>query len=162
MALATQGSSDSFTKRFSADRPAELGFAERVIAWATDRKLGRQWTSADQVDTLTCRATIGLRKHKILTLETNGLVWILIGQLLSDFPSPDPATKERFQKHLADRLKKVAGGNTLTTPYKSKASWRLCDTDLQAFLGVADWMLEELKKTHSTTVANHAAHRARI
>jgi len=161
MALATQGSSDSFTKRFAADRPADLGFAARVIAWATDRKLARQWTSAGEIDTLTCRATIGQRKLKILTLETNGLVWILFGQLLSDFPSPEPATKERFLKQLSDRLKKVAGGTTLTTPYKSKASWRLGDTDLTAFLGVADWMLEDLRKTHNTTVANHAAHRAR-
>ena len=162
MAITTQGSSDSFTKRFVADRPADLGFAERVIAWATDRKLGRQWTSSDEIDTLTCRATIGQRKLKILTMETNGLVWILFGQVLSDFPSPEPATKERFHKHLADRLKKVAGGTTLTTPYKSKASWRLCDTDLPAFLGVTDWMLEELKKIHTTTVALHAANRARM
>ena len=162
MALSTQGSPDSFTQRLVADRPSDRGFAERIIGWATDRKLSRQWTSASGVDTVTCRATIGLNKHKILAVETNGLVWILFGQLLAAFPSPDPVKKEQFHKQLTDRLKKVAGGNTLKTTYKSKASWRLCDTDLQAFLGVADWMLDQLKKTHSTTVATHAANRARI
>lgn len=161
MALTTPGSVDTFKRRFLADRPGEAGFAEQVIAWAMSRHLVRKWSSAAAMDTLTCQATIGQYKHKILALQTNGLIWILFDQLLSGFPSGDATVKARFHKQLADRLGKIPGGNSLPTAYKSKASWRLSDMNVPAFLGVADWMLSDLQKTHEATVALHASNRTR-
>jgi len=161
MAATTQGSADLFKQRFLADRPAEAGLADRVIAWATAKHLLRKWSSAGTVDSLTCRAVVGQYEHKILTLETNGLVWVLFGQLLSGFPNPDPKAREKFHQQLCARLGKIPGGNSPSADYKSKASWRLGDMDLPAFLAVADWLLVELQKTHETTVALHAANRAR-
>ena len=161
MAITTQGSAETFKRRFLADRPSEAGFADQVIAWATSRHLVRGWTSAGEIDTLTCRATIGQYKHKILTLQTNGLIWMLFSQLLAVFPSSDTEMKARFQKQLSDRLGKVPGGNSLPTAYKSKASWRLADMNLPVFLGVTDWVLGELERTHDAAVALHASNRAR-
>ena len=161
MAITTQGSAETFKRRFLADRPSDAALAEQVIAWATSRHLVRGWTSAAEIDTLTCRATIGQYKHKILTLQTNGLIWILFSQLLAVFPGSDTAMKARFQKQLSDRLGKIPGGNSLPATYKSKASWRLADMDLPAFLGVTDWALGELKRTHDAAVALHASNRAR-
>ena len=161
MAVTTQGSAATFKTRLLAERPAEAGFAEQVIAWATSRHLVRKWSSAGEIDTLTCQATIGQYKHKILTLQTNGLIWILFDQLVSGFPSKEATLKARFRKQLCDRLGKIPGGNSLPTAYKAKASWRLADMNLPAFLGVTDWMLGDLHKTHEATVALHAANRAR-
>src|SRR5258706_14005030 len=161
MAKTTQGSAETFRKRLLADRPSDVGFAEHVIAWATSRHLVRGWTSAGEIDTLTCRATIGQYKHKILTLQTNGLIWILFSQLLSVFPSPDTTMRARFHKQLSDRIGKIPGGKSLPARYKSKASWRLAAMELPAFLGVTDWVLGELNRTHDTAVALHASNRAR-
>jgi hypothetical protein len=161
MPNATKGSIEAFRARLLADRPADMEFAEQVITWAINKPLARRWSSASEVDSLTCRATIGLQDHKILTLETNGLVWILFTQLLSTFPSSDATTKKGFHKHLVGRLGKIPGGNTAPGSYKAKASWRLSDTDLPAFLEVADWIVLEVKKAQVTAVALHAAKRAR-
>jgi len=161
MVTATESSAESFKQRFSTNRPADLGLAEQVIEWATNKRLIRRWHTAGEIDTLTCKATVGLESHKVLVLGTDGLVWILFNQLLSRFPSSDVAVKERFHKQLAQRLGKIAGGNTLPTAYKSKASWRLSDMDLPAFLGVTDWILSELRTSHANAVALHAANRAR-
>ena len=161
MPTATKGSLEAFKARLLADRPADMGIAEQVITWAINKPLARRWSSDSEIDTLTCRATIGLQDHKILALETNGLVWILFTQLLSTFPSSDETTKKAFHKHLVERLGKIPGGNTHPGSYKSKASWRLSDTDLRAFLGVADWIVLEVKKAHVTAVAFHAAKRSR-
>src|ERR1044071_6912745 len=98
MALTTPGSVDTFKRRFLADRPGEAGFAEQVIAWAMSRHLVRKWSSAAAMDTLTCQATIGQYKHKILALQTNGLIWILFDQLLAVFPGSDTATRRSEER----------------------------------------------------------------
>jgi hypothetical protein len=161
MPNATKGSLEAFKARLLAERPADIGSAEQLITWAINKPLARRWSSASDIDSLTCRATIGLQDHKILTLETNGLVWILFNQLLSTFPGSDATAKTGFHKHLVGRLGKIPGGNTAPGSYKSKASWRLGDTDLRAFLEVADWIVVEVRKAHVATVALHAAKRAR-
>lgn len=160
MPSTTKGSLEAFKARLLADRPADMGLAEQVITWAINKPLARRWTSGSEIDTLTCRTTIGQQDHKILTLETNGLVWILFNQLLSTFPSSDSAIRQGFHKQLVARLGTIPGGNTLPASYKSKASWRLRDMDLRSFLEVGDWIVLELKKAHVTAVALHAANRA--
>lgn len=126
------------------------------------RKLQRRWSSAGTVDSLTCFAVIGQYKHKILTLETNGLVWILVGQVMAAVPGTDPKAKDAFHKQLCTRLGKVPGGNTVSPDYKAKAAWRLADTDLTAFLSAADWILDKLQSSHDQAVAVHAANRVKL
>lgn len=162
MLAATKGSREAFKARLLAERPADAELADRVITWAIDKPLSRKWSTASEIDTLTCRAMIGQQEHKILAMETSGLVWILFNQLISTFPSSDALVKETFRKHLTTKLGKIPGGNSTPANYKAKASWRLCDTDLRAFLEVGDWMVQELKKAHVASVALHAAKRARI
>lgn len=158
----TKGSREAFKARLLADRPADAASADQLITWAIEKPLGRTWSTATETDTLTCRATVGQQDHKFLALETNGVVWILVNQLLATFPTSDATVKEGFRKQLVTRLGKLPGGNTAPASYKSKVSWRLCDTDLRAFLAIGDWIVVELKKAHGVSVALHAAKRARI
>jgi hypothetical protein len=114
--------------------------------------LKRVYTTAPDMDSLMCHFKLGVLNHKILTLQTDGLVWILFKELAARFPSKDKAEKTRILTAFEARLSEVAGGASTPGEYATQAAWRLDQMDTPAFLGVLDWLLDQLALSYAKTL----------
>jgi hypothetical protein len=99
-----------------------------------------------------CRHRLGVQDHKIFTLETDGLVWILFKELAARFPSKDSSEKKRILTEFEARLSDMAGGASPHNDYATQAAWRLDRLDTQAFLGVLDWLVDQLNRSYALTL----------
>jgi hypothetical protein len=149
--LANRGvpsSEATFRTRLLADRPGDDAAVDRVTRWAKSHGLSRRWTSGTQLDTLVCHLKLGERRHKMLTLETGGLIWVLFGELSSSLPVRDAGQKAEFLAEVRGRMQAIPGAVSDAPGRATQAAWRLEAVDLTAFLATLDWLLENLRKQH--------------
>jgi hypothetical protein len=153
MAVERNSSADDFRRRFEADTPEAASQADALMKWARERGLRYRPRTGPTHDTLLCWLDLGVREHKIFQLETNGLVWILFGELERRYPSQDAGTRAVFREELHCRLEAVPGGRAAKGSRNGKASWRLTHTDLAALTSSLDRAIEQLRSGHQELLA---------
>ena len=147
----TPSNERAFRTRFHADRPNVTAVADSILAWATAKPLKRKYTTAPDQDSCMCRYKLGVQEHKVLTLETSGLVWILFEELAARFPTRDTAHKTRILAEFEARLSQVPG-RASSGSFATQAAWQLESIDTAAFLGVLDWLVDQLKSSYAETL----------
>ena len=148
MAVERNSTLEAFRARYETDSPEAAPAAMALVGWAKNRGLRNRPRTGPTHDTLLSWLDLGVGEHKILQLETNGLVWILFGELERRFPSKDARVRAAFREALHQRLETVNGGRAARGSRNGKASWRLQQTDLPALTGTLDWAIAQLRGGH--------------
>ena len=144
-----------FQHRFRADNSKVAAVAEDIINWAVTQKLKVRYTTAPDLDSAMGWRVLGVQEHKIFTLQTDGLVWILFKELASRFPLKDQTAKRAMLAEFEHRLSKVAGSATQPETYATQAAWRLEKIDAPAFIEVLDWLLEQIDVAYEGSLRKH-------
>ena len=143
----------AYEARSLAQRPDVASVTDSIIQWATARKLKLEYTTAPDLDSAMCRRRLGVQEHKIFTLQTNGLIWILFAELASRFPSEDEAEKATILQEFERQLALVPGGTSIPGEYGTQAAWRLDTMDWPAFFAALDWILAQLESSYNRVLA---------
>ena len=117
----------AFGDRQQLDRPADAATAAEIIAWARKRDLAVRWTTAPEMDSMTASLRLGVQEHKLLTLQTNGLVWVLVTQLSARLPILDEAVKTELIEDLRTRLLELPRAGQSSSGKGAKIAFRLED-----------------------------------
>jgi hypothetical protein len=150
----------AFRTRYEADHPEAASAARSLLHWANERSLSLTWRAGPTHDTALGFLKLGVHDHKVFTLETNGLVWVLFTELGRRFPSTTDGAKNAFLNGLRERLSKVSGGRARAGSQGAKASWKLEVTDVPALLSVLDWALADLRRHYAELLSSHRKHRS--
>jgi hypothetical protein len=132
--------------------PDVAAVAESIISWAATNKVKVHYTTAPDLDSAMGRRVLGVHAHKIFTLQTNGMVWILSRELASKFPSKGQEGKKLVLAEFERRLSAVAGGTSTPGQYGTQAAWRLEHLDSVAFFETLDWLLEQLQTGYAAVL----------
>jgi hypothetical protein len=159
VAVERNSSEAAFRARYEADHPEAAPPARGLLHWANERKLNLTWRAGPTHDTALGFLRLGVHDHKMFTLETNGLVWVLFTELGRRFPSTRDGAKDTFLEGFRERLARVAGGRAPAGSRGAKASWKLEQTDMPALQGVLDWAVGDLRKHYAELLAAHRRHR---
>ena len=144
----------AFGDRQELDRPADAAAAAEIIAWARKRNLAVRWTTAPEMDSMTASLRLGVQEHKLLTLQTNGLVWVLVTQLSARLPILDDAVKTELIEDLRTRLLELPRAGQSSSGKGAKIAFRL--EDLQAadavgkLLKTLEWLIGQLQSSFDT------------
>ena len=149
MAIERNSSEEAFRKRYRQDMPEGAPVATRLIAWAKAHGLQRKPRAGPTHDTLLCFLKLGANEHKVFTLETNGLIWILFTEIERRFPATDHEKTAAFLALLREKLANVRGSRAESAEWGGKASWRLKDTDEAALIAVLEWVLAEHRRHYN-------------
>lgn len=107
-----------------------------------------RWKSGREMDSMMGFFQLGVQEHKVLTLQTNGLVWVLFDQMESRLPVSDAAERMRFMTELRARLLALPKADHKATASGVQASFRL--EDLQnagqtaALLETLEWAMSSI------------------
>ena len=159
MAVERNSSEETFRTRYEQDRPDAAPNAAKLVSWAKHRGLLLRPRAGETHDSLLCFLKLGANEHKIFTLETNGLVWIVYKELERRFPSTDVGQKAAFFTNLRERLQGVSGGRAAAGTQGGKASWMVASTDILALVTVLDWVIEELRHHHTELLSSSSKRR---
>ena len=154
MAVERNSTPEAFRARYEAHTPEAAPTAMALMHWAKERGLRYRPRSGPTHDTLLCWLDLGVGEHKIFQLETNGLVWILFGELERRFPAKDAGRRAAFREELHQRLEAVPGGRAGKDSRNGKASWRLRQTDLAALTRTLDWAIGQIRGGHEDLVGS--------
>lgn len=154
----------AFTARLAQDRPADVETAEKIILWAKSRDLALRWTSATETDSMMGSLRLGVQEHKLLTLQTNGLVWVLVTQLAARLPIRDEDAKAKLLADFRERLMTLPRAGQSASGKGAKIAFRLEDLraagGLDGFYKTLEWMMAQLKTSFDTMrVAGHRRER---
>ena len=146
MAVERNSTEAAFRERYRKDSPGAAPPALRLVDWAKRHGLRLRPRAGPTHDTLIGFLVLGANDHKIFTMETNGLLWVLFTELERRFPSTDRAAVAQFKSELRKKLEGVRGGRAAPGSDQAKASWRLEQTDEAALVGVLEWVVAELRR----------------
>jgi hypothetical protein len=139
----------AFSARQELDRPADAATAAEIIAWARKRDLAVRWTTADDIDSMTASLRLGVQEHKLLTLQTNGLVWVLVTQLSARLPILDEAVKTQLIEDLRTRLLELPRAGQSSSGKGAKIAFRLEDLrtadKVGKLLKTLEWLTGQLQ-----------------
>ena len=144
----------AFSARQELDRPTDAVTAAAIVAWSRKRNLAVRWTSAPEMESMMGSLRLGVQEHKLLTLQTNGLVWVLVTQLSARLPFVDPADKARLIEDLRTRLLEFPRAGQSSSGKGSKIAFRLEDLrtsdSLGKFFVTLEWLIARLQNGFDT------------
>ena len=144
----------AFSARQDLDRPADAATAAEIIAWARKRDLAVRWTTAPEMDSMTASLRLGVQEHKLLTLQTNGLVWVLVTQLSARLPILDEAVKTQLIENLRARLLELPRAGQSSSGKGAKIAFRLEDLRTSDSVGkltkTLEWLTGQLQASFDT------------
>jgi hypothetical protein len=144
----------AFSARQELDRPTDAGTAAAIVAWSRKRNLAVRWTSATDTESMTGSLRLGVQEHKLLTLQTNGLVWVLVTQLSARLPFVDPAAKTQLIDDLRTRLLEFPRAGQSASGKGAKIAFRLEDLRTSDTLGkffvTLEWLIARLQTGFDT------------
>ena len=139
----------AFSARQELDRPTDAVTAAAIVAWSRKRNLAVRWTSAPEMESMMGSLRLGVQEHKLLTLQTNGLVWVLVTQLSARLPFVDPAAKAQLIEDLRTRLLEFPRAGQSSSGKGSKIAFRLEDLrtsdSLGKFFVTLEWLIARLQ-----------------
>ena len=144
----------AFSARQELDRPTDAVTAAAIVAWSRKRNLAVRWTSAPEMESMMGSLRLGVQEHKLLTLQTNGLVWVLVTQLSARLPFVDPAAKAQLIEDLRTRLLEFPRAGQSSSGKGSKIAFRLEDLrtsdSLGKFFVTLEWLIARLQNGFDT------------
>jgi hypothetical protein len=137
----------SFFEELNAQVPEAVGPARAILKWATSHSLRIVWGKGKQYGTFTTVLDHQGREHKPIQVWTGDYFYVWFSNLKNGPPFED----ERKRLELCNRLNDIVDDTIPATAINKSPSIPLTtlnnDNALERFLGVLDWIVEEIRTT---------------